>query len=166
MPERYTRSVPDDPDPPRKFYQLKPTAFERLNPGPSSGGAEPMPANSVEPATNGPIDVRDLARQAAGKGPLPGTHPPANRPNDVHQMLRENLAQANNAGLNEVAPRPRQPSRRKRDYWLLVVTVNLFFLFWAIGPFSNPISMIYGFSGSILFTCGFTWVMFGVMDDY
>lgn len=110
--------------------------------------------------------MRELARQAAGKGPLPGSHPPANRPNDVHRMLRENLAQANNAGLNQVAPRARRPSRRKRDYWLLLVTVNLFFLFWAIGPFTNPISLVYASAGSILFTCGFTWVMFGVMDDY
>lgn len=158
--------MPDDPDPPRKIYQLKPATFERLNPGPSEPGSEPPPSPAAASAASGPIDVRDLARQAAAGAPLLGHNQPANRPNDVHRMLRENLDQASGAGLNEVAPRPRKPSRRKRDYWVLLVTVNLFFLFWAIGPFANPISLIYAVAGSILFTCGFTWVMFGVVDDY
>jgi hypothetical protein len=161
----------DDSDPPRKFYQLKPKEFARVNEPPRSpGDAPPPPANqSAAGSANPPsgrIDVRDLARQAAGGAPLLGVNAPVNRPNDVHAILQENLQQANAAGLNDLAPKPKRRSKRNRDYWLTFVSVNAFFLFWIFGPLANGITILYGAAGIILFSIGFTWVMFFVVDDY
>lgn len=161
----------DDPEPPRRFYKLKPTEFERVNSPPA-----PLPTPEPAPATRPPpppptpserIDVRDLARSAAAGTPLlHGTNAPANRPNEVHAMLRDNLDVANAAGLNDVTPLPKRRSRRLRDYLLLMVPVNAFFAWWAFGPNANAATFVYGLGGMALFSAGFTWVMFFVMDDY
>lgn len=148
--------MPDEQDPPRKFYQLKPKEFEMVNP----------PA-SMPPADSTPIDVRGHLR-AANAGPL--ERPKASRTpapsNDVHALLRQNQARIAAAGLHEVEPRPRRPSRRKRDYWLLLAVMNGFFGFLAFGPYRNPMTFVYGLAGMIIFTLGLTWVMWFVMDDY
>jgi hypothetical protein len=81
-------------------------------------------------------------------------------------VLRANLAHANAAGLNDLALKPKRRSRRKRDYWLLLVPINAFFAFWAFGPWANIMTFAYGVGGIILFTGSLTWVMFGVLDDY
>lgn len=161
----------DDPEPPRKFYKLKPTEFERVNspPAPLPTPPESAPPSSMPPPPSPAerIDVRDLARTAAGSAPLlQGTNAPANRPNDVHAMLRDNLDVANAAGLNDVTPPPKRRSRRLRDYLLLMVPVNAFFAWWAFGPNASVMTFVYGISGIVLFSAGLTWAMFFVMDDY
>lgn len=144
----------DEPDPPRKFYQLKPKEFEAVN-----------PPSSLPPADSTPTTVRGHLR-AANAGPLPPRAAPASTPNEVHALLQDNHARANAAGLNDVAPfRPRR-SRRKRDYWILLLPINAFFGFMAFGPFRNPMTFTYGLAGMIVFTLGLTWVMWFVMDDY
>ena len=144
----------DEPDPPRKFYQLKPKEFEAVNP----------PSN-LPPVDSTPTTVRGHLR-AANEGPILRPHqaPPAET--EVHALLRDNHARANAAGLNDVAPRVRRPSRRKRDYWLLLIPINAFFAFMAFGPYRNPMTLAYGIGGMIVFTLGLTWVMWFVMDDY
>jgi hypothetical protein len=154
--------MPDDSDPPRRFYELKPKEFERVNKpsretSPFSSAADP----GIGPGVPAPIDVRDLARQATGRGPLlDGTNAPANRANDVHTMLRENLDAANAGGLNEVAPKPKRGSRRSRDYFFAVVAGN------ALLVIGTAIQPVFGGAGLILYNIGLAWVMFVVMDDY
>jgi hypothetical protein len=165
---RTLAGVPDESDPPRKFYGLKPKEFERVNEAPAAAAGPDLRADpGITAAKGGPIDVRELARQATGNKPLlDGTNQAANRDNDVHVVLRENLARANAAGLNTLTPKKKRPSRRRRDYWLVLMPVNAFFAFCAFGPYANPTTFVYGLGGMAFFSAGFTWVMFAVMDDY
>jgi len=154
--------MPDEPDPPRKFYGLKPKEFERANELPAP---PPLPESRADPgiarSNAGRIDVRDLARQAARGVPLlDGSNAPANRDNDIHSILRANLAHANAAGLNELAPKPKRRSRRKRDYWLAMLGGNLVFIGCTL------IQPIFGGAGLILYNIGLAWTMWVVMDDY
>jgi hypothetical protein len=162
--------MPDASDPPRKLYQLKPKEFERVNVVPQSQEtaaprADAGPGNLGD-VSNHRIDVRDLNRVAAGTAPLLGVNGPVNRDNEVHGMLRDNLAQADAAGLNTLAPKPKRRSRRKRDFWLLLIPVDLFLLFMAFGPHTTVITFVYGIGGLGLYTAALTWVMWFVIDDY
>lgn len=155
-----------DPEPPRKTYQLKPRDFERVNAVPADPTAPP--ASPATPA-NGPtdrIDVQDLYRQAATPGPALGHQKPASAPNEVHALLRENLARANAAGANDLAAQPRRRSRRLRDYLIAMFAVNAFLAYWAFGPYANGVTFVYGLAGMVFFSCGFSWVMWAVVDDY
>lgn len=182
----------DTPEPPRKFYELKPREFERVNSAPREV-SEPA-ARAGSPAAldqSQPIDVRDLIRQGVPSGPLRSAHAPANRENEVHAMLRENLARADAAGLNVVAPPQHTFRRRKRDYWMLMVIGNLFIAVIYVvelllgfqvqclaakmpGEFANlvryavhnPAVWVLAPVGMLFFSGCLTWLMFGVMDDY
>lgn len=131
----------DEADPPRKHYQLRPTTFERVNPLPPAAPEKDdssAPSTASAAAGDGPIDVGTLARQAMGGPPLRQATTAPSSLNEVQQMLRDNVARANAAGLNDVvAPTPRR-SRRKRDYWLLIVPLNAFFATVAFGPTVIP----------------------------
>ncbi|MBI5382840.1 MAG: hypothetical protein HZA31_13155 [Opitutae bacterium] len=86
--------------------------------------------------------------------------------NDVHAILHANQQREKAAGLYEVTPPPPRRSRRKRDFWLCLVLGNLVIV-GSVGLTSiNAVTVIYGFSGVLLFTSGFSWVMWQVMDDY
>ncbi len=156
----------DSDDPPRKLYQLKPRDFERVNATPSSD-TDAAPAAPGAPAEPGPIDVRDLARLAAQGQPLlsPRREPAPGR-TDVHGVLQENLARANAAGLNDVDLTPRPPSRRKRDYWFCLVAGNAFIVGLVLRLGLNPMTVMFGFGGVIVFSVGLTWIMWFVMDRY
>lgn len=170
--------MPDEPDPPRKFYTLKPREFERVNP-PASGDAATPP------------DVAELAR-IASRGDVRG-RPAASAasPNEVHAMLQLNHAADVAAGLNEPAPAPPRVRRRRRDYLLLLFAGNLFIVvIYAVeivlgfqvqclaarmpGEFynllryawDNPASYALTFVGIGFFSIALTWLMYGVMDDY
>jgi hypothetical protein len=67
----------DDPDPPRRHYQLKPREFERVNdrPGDQAPGAAPRP-----------IDVRDHLRAADGAR---AAQPPSPRPRRRSRRTRD-----------------------------------------------------------------------------
>ena len=152
-----------DDDPPRQFYQLKPREFETVNrrvpQTPAAGNGAPQQANQR-------IDVRDLYEQAKTPGPLLATARAAARKNDIHLILEDNLAHANAAGLNTLSPKPKRRSRRRRDYFLVMIPLTAFFAYAAFGPYSNVMLMAYGVAGIILSTLGLGWIMFGVMDDY
>lgn len=164
----------DESDPPRKFYNLKPKEFERVNdviPAPVDR-AIPDAANTTPPIPlppPGTIDVHTLARQAQapGNAPLLRSNRDATGPaNDVHGMLRENLARANAAGANEMGPAPKRKNRRTRDYFIVLIPVNAFFAYFAFGPMANPVTFVYGVAGMAFFTVALTWVMFGIMNKY
>ena len=145
----------DEPDPPRKFFKLKPTEFETVN-----------APRSAPPADAGPTDVQGLIRAANAAPTKKPATPLATPQNDVHALLRENHERATALGLNEVAPRPKRMSRRKRDYFLLLIPVDAFLAYTAFGPQANVMSLVYGLGGIIFFSLGLTWVMWFVMDDY
>ena len=157
----------DDSDPPRVFYQLKPREFERVNaiPGSSTPDAATTSEGSAAPASE-KIDVHDLYAQAATPGPVLAIGEKVSAKNEIHVLLQDNLSHANAAGLNHLAPKPKRRSRRTRDYFLVVITLNAFFAFAAFGPYANAVTFVYGIAGMIFFTVGITWVMFFVMDDY
>ncbi len=156
----------DSDDPPRKLYQLEPRDFERVNATPSSD-TDAAPAAPGAPAEPGPIDVRDLARLAAHGQPLlsPRREPAPGR-TDVHGVLQENLARANAAGINDVDLTPRPPSRRKRDYWFTLVAGNATIVGLVLLLGLNPMTVMFGFGGVIVFSVGLTWIMWFVMDRY
>lgn len=150
----------DESDPPRKFYQLKPKEFDRVNPPPSvSATPETSSASAPSPAS-GPIDVRDLARRASAGAPLLKGNSPANRETDVHALLRQNHERATAQGLNDVAAKPKRASKRKRDYILTSLIGNGLLLV------SLTLQPIFAAAGLIIFNLGLTWIMWFVMDDY
>jgi hypothetical protein len=152
-----------DEDPPRQFYQLKPREFEALN-----RPASQLPTGASDPPapSSGKIDVRDLYLQAKTPGPVLATTRAAAQKNDIHVILEDNLARANAGGLNNLTPKPRRRSRRRRDYLMVMIPLNAFFAYAAFGPYSNVMLMAYGVAGIIISTLGLGWVMFGVMEDY
>jgi hypothetical protein len=164
----------DPSDPPRKFYGLKPKEFERVNPpvagqpppsSPPSPPASPPKSRELDPSK--PIEVRELFQQASTPGPVLSKGP-RNDLNDVHVVLKDNLARANEAGLNEVPLRPKRPSRRKRDYMLLMIGTNAGLAFLAIGFFRshNVIGFVSAMAAIGMLSASITWVMWFVMDDY
>ena len=147
----------DDSDPPRKHYGLKPREFERVNarPGDLLPGEGPPP-----------VDVRDLNRIAAGSRPPQSVPPRAAADNDVRALLRANLEHRRAAGLEEATPPAPRRSRRKRDYWLVLIPVDLFFTALLVTPGMSPGIKLYALAGLVMFTLSFTWVMWFVADDY
>jgi hypothetical protein len=188
--------MPDDADPPRKFYDLKPRDFERVNPPvPAERMVQSVVPPGAAPDPDAPIDVRDLIRQGAGTGKVLRTPAQAaatsNATNDVHVVLQENLARANAAGINDVAPPTRPYRRRKRDYLVLLIGGNLFIAglysvemlfgfqvqcmaaqmpneFGNLIRFAlqNPASYAMGLVGMVFFTLCLSWLMYGVLDNY
>lgn len=186
----------DDSDPPRRFYQLKPKDFERVNEVPAlptsrdSTVADSGPTAGT-PAPDRRIELRELVRQASAGAPLLRGNHPANHPNEVHAMLRDNLAAEQAAGLHELKPLPPKRSRRRRDFWVLVIGTNsLIAVVYAVqvlvgfqvmclatrmpAQFGNlvlfaldhPASYILAIAGMAFFTVAWWWLLFGVMDDY
>lgn len=159
--------MPDEADPPRKYYDLKPKEFERVNDVPSAPAPSDFrPDPGIVRNDRNRIDVRDIARQAAFGHPSHYQRQTPQQGNDVHRILRENHAQAKASGLNELTPQPRRTSRRTRDYWIVMIPVNAFFAFLAFGPYANAMTFTYGIGGMAVFTFGLTWVMFFIMDRY
>jgi hypothetical protein len=57
-------------------------------------------------------------------------------------------------------------NRRRRDYLILMIVVNGFFIWRLIAGWGNPITTLYSLAGLIVFSVGITWVVYGVMDRY
>lgn len=143
---------PPEPAPPPREFHFKPTEYERAN---RPAGATPG---------NAPITVAQLYRAAGGPGPSPAAR--TQPENEVHAILRANLAANDAKGLNQFVIEQRRPSRRKRDYWLVLTAGNLVFGGFMILAHKNVISLVFGFSGMIFFSIGLTWIMWMVLDDY
>ncbi|MFT3870184.1 MAG: hypothetical protein QM715_17180 [Nibricoccus sp.] len=83
---------------------------------------------------------------------------------DVHSILRENLRQEmqHEQPLDLTKPN----SRRKRDYWTVLILGNALIAgVLAVLP-KNPVVLLFGLSGLVMFTISITWVMWFVMSDY
>lgn len=142
---------PDDPPP--KTYGFKERAFKRDNV--RIPNAPPVPT------------ARDHAVMA---GPsVPASRTPATAksddPNDVFTHLQGNRAVEKRHGLDKVEIRKRK-SRRKRDFWLLLVGGNLAIIGAVVVTNINVVTVIFGLSGLIIFSLGLSWVMWQVMDKY
>ncbi len=152
---------PTDPTPeaPRREIRFKDREFERDNP--PVQGLDAVPSFEVR-------DLLDLANKPPkppADGPLPSSiAPPAS--NDVHAILRANLERDRERGLYQVAMEERRPSRRKRDYWTLMIGVNGALILTALLIGLNVMTAVYAFSGVILISIGLTWIMWFIMDDY
>ncbi len=140
--------MPDEPDPPRKFYGFKPTTFEVANPRPA---AAPAPDSAAQPASDpgiptappGRIDVHELNRLASTGLPLLNTSPVPVKENEVHAILRDNLAVADAAGLNDVKVDPNYRSRQQRRvrfFWIAIVAIDVplgAYAWWMSHPLSQ-----------------------------
>ena len=91
---------------------------------------------------------------------------PTSAPIDVHQVLRDNLTRENAAGMNAVKPMPPRPSRRKRDFWLMLVLGNLTIVATVLITRGNTVAVLFGVAGVLCLSVALTWVMWFVMDDY
>ncbi len=145
--------MPDEPDPPRKFYGFKPTTFEIANPHsglppePAKPAAAPQPDPGIVRVDEQRIDVRELNRLAATGQPLLSSTPAPVIENEIHTVLRDNLAVANAAGLNTVKLDPNYVSpqqHRVRRFWLVIVAFDL-----PLGAYAGWI----GHEQAIPFTC-------------
>lgn len=125
-----------DETPAPRKFTFKPKEFERVN----------------------------LPRPETGADTPPAPPPAAN---DVVAIRQELRAREIAAGLDTLKPpdRPRSNLRR-RDYWLLLVLGNGAIVGVAALVGFNIMTVVYAFSGVILYTIGLTWVMWGVMDRY
>jgi hypothetical protein len=159
----------DDPiDPPRKFYGLKPRTFDAVNEPTHRDTRPTAPDPGIAAAADiKPITVQALNLAAAGKQPALGFNGPVNRANEVHDRLELNRRQARRSGAFELKPLPPRRSRRTRDFWLMVIVVNLFCVgvTAAVSRF-NPLVMLCGFSCGCFFIAVLGWVMWFVMNDY
>lgn len=144
----------DQPDPPRKIYEFKDREFKRDNQ--PAGAAPPLPTAKELAMMAGPVVP---AGTAATTGAKPGD------PNDVYVALLQNRAVERRAGRDEIEIRQIK-SRRKRDYWLLLVTSELLLGLITWQGRGNPFVLVSAFAGMVLVGVTLTWVMFQVMDRY
>jgi predicted phage tail protein len=145
--------MPDEPDPPRKVYGFKERDFKREN-TPATGG-EAMPT------------AKDLAK-LAGHHHNPGQRTgraKADDPNDVYKVLEQNRQAADEHGLNEVEIK-KVKSRRKRDFWLILVGGNLAIIGGVYFSGISVITLVFGLAGLVIFSLGLSWIMWQVMDKY
>lgn len=134
--------TPDEPEPTRRFYDLKPKqSFERQN------GSSAMPSDA-------PTDVRDMFRLASGAQPPLHNRRSSDR-NQVHDLLDLNLRKEIAAGGFEVVPGvDTKAIARRRKFWMPLIVANGFglitiFTCYSNDAFSAPIFFFLGGIGAI-----------------
>jgi len=143
---------PDDP--PRKVYGFKEREFKRDN-APATGTPSMPTAKELAMMAGDPVKT--------GRGGATGAK--ADDPNDVYRALQQNRSAEHGHNLDQVEIREIK-SRRKRDFWLLLVGGNLLIvgLVAVLGP--NVVTIMFGFGGVVIFSIGLTWIMWQVMGRY
>lgn len=130
----------DPDDPPRKHYAMKAREFERVNaPRPDTPLAPPAAAGSRAKATD---------------------------PNDVYALLQQNRAIEQQTGHDEIELRPPRKSKRKRDFWVILVGGNLFIIGSVLLTNINVVTVMFGLGGMVILSVSLSWVMWFVMSDY
>jgi len=131
--------------PARREFQFKEAEFERVN-APTAG-----------------LDHRDLIA-AAQSGPANAGEPPPPAPNDVLDLVRETARLgAQYEPPVDLTPRP---NRRRIDYLFGMIAVNGLLGTAIILSGHNLITTLYAASGMVVFSAGFTWLMYGVLRRY
>lgn len=88
----------------------------------------------------------------------------ATAPPSVHEILAQNREEE--AKHEKPLVLNKKPTRKKKDYLISLLLGNgLICLTVAILPL-HVVTLVYGFSGIVLFTVGLSWVMWVVMSDY
>ncbi len=130
--------MPEEPDPPRKFYGFKPKAFDRVNKVPPAAAPEQpvKPDPGIAPATDRKIDVHELIRAGATPVKPLGSNASPTPTNEVHEILQENRARERDAGMYDLGPLDdRKPRKRIRNYCLGMLLLN------------SPLGLIAAFAG-------------------
>jgi len=98
--------------------------------------------------------------------PGPGPEREHSAAHDVHAILQANLRSEKSLKVNQPMLVTKKKSRRLRDYLVSLIGGNLFIviLTWVVG--ANVVSLLFGLAGMVLLSCGLTWVMFQIMEDY
>lgn len=145
-------SLPFEDNPPPKTYTLKARTFERINP--VGGEAQAAP------------DAKAICRTASLRGATSVNHALKSEPNDVHSILRTNQSREAAQGLYDVKAGQRRPSRRLRDYLLLMIGGNgaIALLVVMVGP--NILTVMFGLSGMTLLSVSASWIMWVLLRDY
>ena len=132
--------------PARREFQFKEPEFERVN------------------AAAGPrLDQREQIA-AARRDPAKAGGPPPPAPNDVLEIVRETARiGAQHEPPVDLTPRP---NRRRLDYWLGMTAVNGILAGFIVLGHGNIIVTLYAGSGMVVFSAGFTWLMYGVLRRY
>ncbi len=84
---------------------------------------------------------------------------------DVHAILEQNRSAEQRMGLDTVTIRPAK-SRRKRDYWLLLLTVNSVFASVGWLGRANVVVLVFVLAGLVMFNLSLAWIMWVLVDDY
>lgn len=142
---------PDDPPP--KAYGFKVREFKRDNA--RMPDAPPVPTARDHAVMAGP-HVPTSRKPAAAK---------PDDPNDVFIHLQGNRAVEKRHGLDKVEIR-KLKSRRKRDYWLILITSEAGLAVLAVNGRDNAFVLACSVAGMGLVAFGITWVMWQVMDKY
>ena len=121
--------------------------------------AAPLPSDDPPPVKHALTTAKFDAVNEPTATPTPA-------PTDVYQVLQDNLARENAAGMNVVKPVPKRPSRRKRDFWLLLVLGNLTIAATVHLAGGRVMSNLFGLAGIMLLSVSLVWVMWFAMDDY
>ncbi|HET7535376.1 MAG TPA: hypothetical protein VFJ90_02920 [Candidatus Didemnitutus sp.] len=111
--------------------------------------------------------VEPLAPPPAAPAPELDARAKAGDPNDVFALRQQLRAREESRGMDVLKEAPPKKSRRKRDYWLLMIGGNGFFLALPTLVFrGNGVVALYCGAGIIMLSLGATWVMWFIMDDY
>lgn len=86
------------------------------------------------------------------------------KPITVHEILAENLRHTVPAEKPLDLRKPR--SRRKRDYWVLMLIGNAILGSGAYFFPHNPVVLAFVIGGCTVFTISITWIMWQVMSNY
>jgi hypothetical protein len=133
-------SMGDSDDAPPRQFKLKQKEFERVEP---------------------------LAQPPAARAPELDERARAGDPNDVFALRQQLRAREQSQGMDAMQAAPPRKSRRKRDYWLLMILGNGFFVALPTLVFrGNAVVALYCGAGIIMLSLGATWVMWFIMDDY
>ena len=161
----------DEPDPPRKFFQLKPTEFqvvnERVPPRPGTGEAA-APDTGPNAADTGRINVKDHFMQAAAPKPVRPAKIRREPENDVQALLREQFARDQAAGRYNLGALDDSKRRRRiRNYWIALVVINvpLGLFAYRIGH-QLAIPFVCAIAGMALATSWLTWQTFFLRTEY
>ncbi len=95
----------------------------------------------------------------------PGSSVGKSTEHDVFAILQQNRAIEQRKGLGEIEIK-KVRSRRKRDYWLLLIPSVLLLGVITWQSRSNPFFLVCGLTGIVVVALGLTWIMWHVMDDY
>lgn len=142
-----------EPEPPRTTYGFKARTFKRDNP--PSSELPPVPTTE-ELARLAGFHHDPSARHASAK---------AGDPNDVLAVLRQNRTAEKKHDLDNIEIR-KVSSRRKSEFWLLLVGGNLLIIATVAATHVNVFTVVFGLAGLIIFSLGLSWVMWQVMDRY